>query len=94
MECDNRSPKIASIYLGLIHTEVAASGSNADEKMKKMKKAYPSLVWYPGQNKRIAPLFFFHGCRKRRLKDVSEIDCDQTAMGLSPITSAVLLIVK
>jgi hypothetical protein len=39
MECDNRSPKIASIYLGLIHTEVAAAGSNADEKMKKMKKA-------------------------------------------------------
>jgi glycerol-3-phosphate O-acyltransferase len=27
------------------------------------------LVWCPGQNKRIAPLSFFHGCRKRRLKD-------------------------
>jgi hypothetical protein len=27
-----------------------------------------SLVWCPGQNKRIAPLFL-HGCRKRRLKD-------------------------
>jgi glyoxylate carboligase len=28
-----------------------------------------SLVWCPGQNKRIAPLCFLHGCRKRRLKD-------------------------
>jgi hypothetical protein len=26
-----------------------------------------SLVWCPGQNKRIAPLSFLHGCRKRRL---------------------------
>jgi hypothetical protein len=26
-----------------------------------------SLVWCPGQNKRIGPLIFFHGCRKRRL---------------------------
>jgi hypothetical protein len=24
-------------------------------------------VWWPGQNKRIAPLSFFHGCRTRRL---------------------------
>jgi hypothetical protein len=28
-----------------------------------------SLAWCPGQNKRIAPLSFLHGCRKRRLKD-------------------------
>jgi hypothetical protein len=28
------------------------------------------LVWCPGQNKRIAPLSFLHGCRKRRLKDL------------------------
>jgi hypothetical protein len=28
-----------------------------------------SLVWCPGLNKKIAPLSFFHGCRKRRLKD-------------------------
>jgi hypothetical protein len=28
-----------------------------------------SLVWCPGQNKRIAPLSFLHGCRKRRLND-------------------------
>jgi hypothetical protein len=27
------------------------------------------LVWCPGQNKRIAPLSFFHWCRKMRLKD-------------------------
>jgi hypothetical protein len=27
------------------------------------------LVWCPRQNKRIAPLSFLHGCRKRRLKD-------------------------
>jgi hypothetical protein len=26
------------------------------------------LVWYPGQNKRIAPLSVLNGCRKRRLK--------------------------
>jgi hypothetical protein len=28
-----------------------------------------SLVWCPGQNKRIAPFSLFHGCRKRQLKD-------------------------
>jgi hypothetical protein len=27
------------------------------------------LVWCPGQKKRRTPLSFFHGCRKRRLKD-------------------------
>jgi hypothetical protein len=27
------------------------------------------LVWFPEQNKRTALLPFFHGCRKRRLKD-------------------------
>jgi hypothetical protein len=30
---------------------------------------FNSLVWCPVKNKRIAPLLFFHGCRKRRLKD-------------------------
>jgi hypothetical protein len=28
-----------------------------------------SLVWCPGQNKRISPLSFLHGCRKKRLND-------------------------
>jgi hypothetical protein len=28
-----------------------------------------TLVWCPGQNKRIAPLSFLHGCHKRRLKE-------------------------
>jgi hypothetical protein len=27
-----------------------------------------TLVWCPGQNKRITPLSFLHGYRKRRLK--------------------------
>jgi hypothetical protein len=30
---------------------------------------YLSVVCGKGQNKRIAPLSYFHGCRKRRLKD-------------------------
>jgi hypothetical protein len=53
-------------------------------------------VWRPGQNKRIAPLSFFHGCRKRRglIAFALEIDYDQTAIGLPPVTSAVLLIAK
>jgi hypothetical protein len=29
-----------------------------------------SLVWCPGEDKRIAPLFLLHGCRKRLLKDL------------------------
>jgi hypothetical protein len=33
------------------------------------KQSNICLVWCPGQNKRIAPLSFLHGCRKRRLKD-------------------------
>jgi hypothetical protein len=36
-----------------------------------------------------SPLYFFNGCRKRRLKDYAltpEIYCDQTAMGLPAVT--------
>jgi hypothetical protein len=43
------------------------------------------LVWCPGQNKRIAPLPFFYGCRKETkglTALTSEIDCDQAAIGL------------
>jgi hypothetical protein len=35
----------------------------------RLLSVYLRLVWCPVQNKRIAPLSFFHGCRKRRLKD-------------------------
>jgi hypothetical protein len=35
------------------------------------------LVWCPGQNKRIAPLSFLHGCRKRRLKINSTFTLDK-----------------
>jgi hypothetical protein len=55
------------------------------------------LVWFPGQNKRMALLSFFRGCRKRRIKEIAsapEIDCNHTAMGLPPATSAVFLIAK
>jgi hypothetical protein len=51
-----------------------------------------------GQKKRITPFSIFHGCRKRRLKGLTvlahEIDCDQTAMGLPVVTSAVFLTAK
>jgi hypothetical protein len=52
------------------------------------------LVWCPGQNKRIAPLSFLHGCRKRRglMALTPEIGCNKTAMGLPPVTPAVFLI--
>jgi hypothetical protein len=57
-----------------------------------------NLEWCPGQKKRIAPLSFVYGCRKRRLKEliafVLEIDCGLTAMGFPPISSAVFLIAK
>jgi hypothetical protein len=55
-----------------------------------------SLVWCPRQEERISSLPFYHGCRKRRLiwALTSEMDCDQTAMGLLPETSAVFLIAK
>jgi hypothetical protein len=43
-----------------------------------------SLVWCPGLNKRIAS--------KELTALTPEIDCDQTAMGLPPVTTAVLLI--
>jgi hypothetical protein len=46
----------------------------------------------------IAPLSLFHGCRKKCAKGLAaltpEIDCDQTAMGLTPVTSAVFLTAK
>jgi hypothetical protein len=39
---------------------------------------------------------FFYRCRKRRLKYslTPEMSCDQTAIGLPPVTSAVFLIAK
>jgi hypothetical protein len=49
----------------------------------------------PGQNKRIAPLSFFHGCRTKGLTAITpEIDYDQTAMDLPPVAPAVFLIAK
>jgi hypothetical protein len=55
-----------------------------------------SLVSCPGQNKRIAPLSFFHGCQatKGLIALTPEVNCDQTAMGFPPSTSAVFLIAK
>jgi hypothetical protein len=51
-------------------------------------------VWCPVQNKRFAPLSFYHGCRKRVTTLTTEMDCDQTAMGLLLVTSTVFFIVK
>jgi hypothetical protein len=47
-------------------------------------------VWCPGQNKRIAHLFL----PRMSLKATKGLDYDRTAMGLPPVTSAVLLIAK
>jgi hypothetical protein len=60
---------------------------------RQMPFLFPCLVWCPGQNKIIAPLYFLHGCRKatKGLIAVTEIDCNETAMGLPPVTSAVFL---
>jgi hypothetical protein len=55
------------------------------------------IVMLPEQNKRIAPLFLYMDVEKATkglIAFTPEIDCDQTAMGLSPVTSAVLLIAK
>jgi hypothetical protein len=41
------------------------------------------LVWFLGQNKRIALLSFFHGCRKRRLKEITLTPKIDTAYQLS-----------
>jgi hypothetical protein len=51
-------------------------------------------VWCSGQNKREAALPFFHGCHKGEelIALKLEIDCDQTAMGLPPVTSAVFIL--
>jgi hypothetical protein len=49
----------------------------------------------PSQNKRIAPLSFFHGCPKTTIGLIAfipEVDCDQMAMGLPAVTSAVFFI--
>jgi hypothetical protein len=45
------------------------------------------------QDRRIPPLPFFHGCHTKGLIAITpEIDCNKTAMGLPPVTSAVFLI--
>jgi hypothetical protein len=45
------------------------------------------LVWCRGQNKGIAPLHFFHGCRTRRLEDYQHSNLIWTAMALPPVCS-------
>jgi hypothetical protein len=44
-----------------------------------------------GTEQRIAPLPFFHGCRKRRGLTAFTPYCAQTAMGLPHVTSAVFV---
>jgi hypothetical protein len=53
-------------------------------------------VWCPGQNKRIAPLSSMDVVKGdlRIVVFTIEINCDQKAMDLPPVTSAVLLIAK
>jgi hypothetical protein len=57
-----------------------------------------SLVWWPGQNKRIAPLSFSSMDVVKgdlRINSIPpETDCNQTAIGVPPDTSAVFLIAK
>jgi hypothetical protein len=54
------------VYLR-VHMYVRARIMSADTRICTVNST--GFVWCPGQNKRIAPLSFFHGCRKRRLKD-------------------------
>jgi hypothetical protein len=42
--------------------------SNVGQSLVGRPKMY-YLEWRPGQNKRIAPFSFLHGCRKTQLKD-------------------------
>jgi hypothetical protein len=56
-----------------------------------------SCVWCPGEIKRIAPFFFFHGCRKRRLKDSKHShrtwdDCDRAHLRLPSVASTIYLV--
>jgi hypothetical protein len=53
-------------------------------------------MWCPGQNKRIVPLSSMDVVKgyEALIAFAPEIDCDQTALGLPPVTSAVLLIAK
>jgi hypothetical protein len=48
----------------------------------------------PGQNKRIAPLSVFHGCRKRRLKDTLTPEIAIRRRRAFPVTPALFLIAK
>jgi hypothetical protein len=52
------------------------------------------LVWCPGQNKSIASLPLFHGCRKGFIALTPEIEYNQTAMGLPLVMSVVFFIAK
>jgi hypothetical protein len=55
-----------------------------------------SAVWYPGQKNRMESLPFLQGCHKSEGPTAltPEIDCDQTAMGLPAVMSAVFLLDK
>jgi hypothetical protein len=56
-----------------------------------------SPVWCPGQNKRISPLFppwMWLKATKGLTALTPEIDCDQAAMDLPPVTSAVFLVAE
>jgi hypothetical protein len=45
------------------------AGANSCNVTCNVRNVTCCLVWCPGQNKRIAPLYALHGRRKRRLKD-------------------------
>jgi hypothetical protein len=52
------------------------------------------LVRYLGQNKRIAPIPFMDVVKEGLIALTPEIDYDQMAMGLPPVTFVVYLIAK
>jgi hypothetical protein len=56
-------------YLAMRHTADVTGG--------KLIRNRKCLVWCAGQKKRIAPLPFFRGCRKRRLKDYQHSTWDR-----------------
>jgi hypothetical protein len=63
-------PIILTIGLPLVYTTVTDTNEDLlHHILLKLNPLSDSLVWCPGQNKRIAPLSFLHGYRKRRLKD-------------------------
>jgi hypothetical protein len=89
----DRRPFVKIITESLSQHLICCSTPLSGTRVGKRQEIFASPVCYSGYKNRITLLLFFQGCRKKAIEGPTaltpKIDCDQTAIDLSPITFAV-----